>query len=163
MATITYELGKPKQDKTRKVSIILSHKGQRKRIPTNITLTEADLSRSGKIKSRNIQKVIENKINLLKDRLYSLEADITSRDVDAEWIHSHIANSHAVMDFFEYTKHWIEKSTNRGKGNYAVMLNSLRRFYQKDKLPFSSIDYKFLNDYKEWQGIATSSHSVLLE
>lgn len=150
MATITYELGKPKQDKTRKVSIILSHKGQRKRIPTNITLTEADLSRSGKIKSRNIQKVIENKINLLKDRLYSLEADITSSDVGTEWIYSHIANSRAAMDFFEYAKHWIEKSTNRGKGNYAVMLNSLRRFYQKDKLSFSSIDYKFLNDYKEY-------------
>ena len=82
MTTITYELGKPKHDKTRKVSIILSHKGSRKRIPTNITIKEGDLSRSGKIKSHNIQKTIDNKISILKDRLYSLEAEITNGDFE---------------------------------------------------------------------------------
>ena len=56
MATITYELGKPKQDKTRKVSIVLSHKGQRKRFPTNIVVSDSDLSRAGKISSRKILK-----------------------------------------------------------------------------------------------------------
>lgn len=38
MATITYKIGEPKKDKTRKVSITLSHNGIRKRIPTNITI-----------------------------------------------------------------------------------------------------------------------------
>ena len=62
MATITYELGKPKLDKSRKVSIVVSHKGQRRRIPTNIVLTDSDVSRSGKISSRKIQKAIDDKV-----------------------------------------------------------------------------------------------------
>lgn len=56
MATITYELGKPKLDKSRKVSIVVSHKGQRRRIPTNIVLTD-----SGRLTKREdfIQKDTE--------------------------------------------------------------------------------------------------------
>ena len=54
----------------------MSHRGTRKRIPTNIVLAENDLSRSGKIKSRGIQKIIEDKIKILKDRLYYLEVEI---------------------------------------------------------------------------------------
>ena len=90
MATITYELGKPKLDKSRKVSIVVSHKGQRRRIPTNIVLTDSDVSRSGKISSRKIQKAIDDKINLLKDKLYDLEIDLLGKDVDIDWIFSHI-------------------------------------------------------------------------
>ena len=137
MATITYELGKPKLDKSRKVSIVVSHKGQRRRIPTNIVLTDSDVSRSGKISSRKIQKAIDDKINLLKDKLYDLEIDLLGKDVD-------------TLDFFEYAEKWIERSTNKGKKNYSIMLNSLERFNQCRKLPFSLIDYSFLNRYKDY-------------
>lgn len=49
MATLNYELGKPKQNGERRVTITLSHRGKRKRIPTNISVGKQDLSRSGKI------------------------------------------------------------------------------------------------------------------
>lgn len=150
MATITYELGKPKLDKSRKVSIIVSHKGQRRRIPTNIILTDSDVSRSGKISSRKIQKAIDDKINLLKDKLYDLEIDLLGKDVDIDWIFSHITKKSETIDFFEYAEKWIERSTNKGKKNYSIMLNSLERFNQCRKLPFSLIDYSFLNRYKDY-------------
>ena len=135
----------------RKVSIILSHRGTRKRIPTNIVLAENDLSRSGKIKSRGIQKIIEDKIKILKDRLYYLEVEIIdNKDVDAEWIYSHIVDNNESIDFLDYAKNWIEKSKNKGKGNYLCMLNSLMRFHKNAKLPFSCIDYRFLCNYKEF-------------
>lgn len=146
MATISYELGKSRKDKTRKVSIILSHKGQRKRIPTNIVITEGDLYRSGKIKSANIKKVIDDKINTLRSRLY----DIDTTNEDAERIYSRLSDRVENLDFFEYAIRWIEKSSNKGKSNYGIMLNSLRRFCKCDKLPFSSIDYKFLTSYNEF-------------
>lgn len=73
MATITYELGKQKKDKTIKVYIVLSHRGTRKRIPMNITIKECDLSRNGNIKSSSIQRDIEDRINALKNKLYDLE------------------------------------------------------------------------------------------
>lgn len=150
MATITYELGKPKLDKSRKVSIVVSHKGQRRRIPTNIVLTDSDVSRSGKISSRKIQKAIDDKINLLKDKLYDLEIDLLGKDVDIDWIFSHIIKESETSDFFEYAEKWIERSTNKGKKNYSIMLNSLERFNQCRKLPFSLIDYSFLNRYKDY-------------
>lgn len=150
MATITYELGKPKLDKSRKVSIVVSHKGQRRRIPTNIVLTDSDVSRSGKISSRKIQKAIDDKINLLKDKLYDLEIDLLGKDVDIDWIFSHIIKESETLDFFEYAEKWIERSTNKGKKNYSIMLNSLERFNQCRKLPFSLIDYSFLNRYKDY-------------
>lgn len=150
MATITYELGKPKLDKSRKVSIVVSHKGQRRRIPTNIVLTDSDVSRSGKISSRKIQKAIDDKINLLKDKLYDLEIDLLGKNVDIDWIFSHIIKESETLDFFEYAEKWIERSTNKGKKNYSIMLNSLERFNQCRKLPFSLIDYSFLNRYKDY-------------
>lgn len=152
MATISFELGKPKQDNTRKVSIILSHKGQRKRISTNIMVSDTDVSRSGKITSRKIQKTIDDKINILKDGLYDLEIDLMDKDVNVDWIYDRLTKkkNSGVLDFFEYTEEWVEKSTNKGKKNYLIMLNSLERFNGCRRLPFSLIDYNFLNNYKRF-------------
>ena len=150
MATITYELGKPKRDKTRKVYMILSHKGTRKRIPMNITIKECDLSRNGNIKSNDIQRDIDAKINILKNKLYDLEKNIVDKNVDAEWLYSNLNDKSKTLDFFEYTKRWIEKSSNKGKGNYSIMLNSFYRFLKSDTLTFSDIDYKLLNNYKDF-------------
>lgn len=151
MATITYELGKAKQDRTRKVSIILSHKGQRKRIPTNIVVSESDLSRSGKVSSRKIVKAIDDKMKLLKDKLYDLEIDLMDKDISVDWIYDHITKKDtSTLDFFAYTEEWVEKSSNKGKKNYLIMLNSLERYNGCRRLPFSLIDYNFLNNYKKY-------------
>lgn len=150
MATITYELGKQKKDKTIKVYIVLSHRGTRKRIPINITIKECDLSRNGNIKSSSIQRDIEDRINALKNKLYDLEKSIGNKDVDTEWIYSQLINGNKTLDFFEYTRQWIEKSSNKGKGNYSIMLNSLHRFLKCDILLFSDINYNLLNNYKDY-------------
>lgn len=150
MATVTYELGKPKQDKTRKVSIVISHKGQRRRIPTNISLSDDDIAKSGKIVSRKIQKIIDDKINDIKDRLYDLEVDLIGNSIDVDWIMEHVSKKEGSLDFFEFAEEWIEKSTNKGKHNYSIMLNSLERYNGCRKLPFSVIDYGFLDNYKRF-------------
>ena len=72
------------------------------------------------------------------------------KDVDIDWIFSHIIKESETLDFFEYAEKWIERSTNKGKKNYSIMLNSLERFNQCRKLPFSLIDYSFLNRYKDY-------------
>lgn len=150
MATITYKIGEPKKDKTRKVSITLSHNGIRKRIPTNITIRKCDITKQGKIKSDSLKRNIEDTINTLKNRLYEIENSLGNKDTDIEWIYSQLMGKCKTLDFFEYTKQWIETSSNKGKGNYSIMLNSLHRFLGCDTLSFSDIDYKFLNNYKEY-------------
>ena len=150
MATITYKIGELKKDKTRKVSITLSHNGIRKRIPTNITIRECDITKQGKIKSDSLKRNIEDTINTLKNRLYEIENSLGNKDIDIEWIYSQLIGKCKTLDFFEYTRQWIETSSNKGKGNYSIMLNSLHRFLGCDTLSFSDIDYKFLNNYKEY-------------
>lgn len=150
MATVSFELGKPKQDKTRKVSIVISHRGQRRRIPTNISLSDDDIAKSGKIVSRKTQKIIDDKINDIKDRLYDLEVDLMGNDVDVDWIMANLSKNESALDFFGFAEEWIEKSTNKGKRNYSIMLNSLERYNGCRKLPFSVIDYSFLDNYKRF-------------
>lgn len=150
MATITYKIGELKKDKTRKASITLSHNGIRKRIPTNITIRECDITKQGKIKSDSLKRNIEDTINTLKNRLYEIENSLGNKDTDIEWIYSQLIGKCKTLDFFEYTRQWIETSSNKGKGNYSIMLNSLHRFLGCDTLSFSDIDYKFLNNYKEY-------------
>lgn len=150
MATITYKIEEPKKDKTRKVSITLSHKGIRKRIHTNITIKECDLTKQGKIKSDSLKRNIEDTINTLKNRLYEIEIGLGNKDADIEWIYSQLTGNVKTLDFFEYTRKWIEKSSNKGKGNYSIMLNSLHRFLKCDTLSFSDINYNLLNNYKDY-------------
>lgn len=150
MATITYKIEEPKKDKTRKVSITLSHKGIRKRIHTNITIKECDLTKQGKIKSDSLKRNIEDTVNTLKNRLYEIETSLGNKDADIEWIYSQLTGNVKTLDFFEYTRKWVEKSNNKGKGNYSIMLNSLYRFLKSDTLSFSDINYNLLNNYKDY-------------
>lgn len=150
MATITYKIEEPKKDKTRKVSITLSHKGIRKRIHTNITIKECDLTKQGKIKSDSLKRNIEDTINTLKNRLYEIKIGLGNKDADIEWIYSQLTGNVKTLDFFEYTRKWIEKSSNKGKSNYSIMLNSLHRFLKCDMLSFSDINYNLLNNYKDY-------------
>lgn len=150
MATITYKIEEPKKDKTRKVSITLSHKGIRKRIYTNIIIKECDLTKQGKIKSDSLKRNIEDTINTLKNRLYEIEIGLGNKDADIEWIYSQLTGNVKTLDFFEYTRKWVKKSSNKGKGNYSIMLNSLHRFLKCDTLSFSDINYNLLNNYKDY-------------
>lgn len=150
MATISYILGSPKRDKSRSISIILSHKGQRKRIPTNIIITNDNISKRGNIKSPDILKTLNDRMESLRERLCTLEESTATCNKDIEWLYFHLMSVKENLDFFEYTEQWISKSHNKGKGNYAVMLNSLERFHHSRKLPFSFIDYRFLTDYKNF-------------
>lgn len=150
MATITYKIEEPKKDKTRKVSITLSHKGIRKRIHTNITIKECDLTKQGKIKSDSLKRNIEDTINTLRNKLYEIEISLGNKDADIEWIYSQLTGNVKTLDFFEYTRKWVGKSNNKGKGNYSIMLNSLYRFLKSDTLSFSDINYNLLNNYKDY-------------
>lgn len=150
MATLTYEIGKPKQDGTRKVSVLLSHKGKRKRIPTSIIVDNKDISRSGNISSRRIQKVIDDKINELKDRLYDLEIDLIDKNIDVEWIYERLIRKTESVDFFSFANSWIQRTNIKGKKNYVTMLNSLEKYTRCKTLPFSHIDYSFLDDFKRF-------------
>lgn len=147
MATLSYDLDKPRQDGSRKVSITLSHNGKRRRIPTSITLQKKDVSRKGNITSVPILRAVDARMNELRGRLYDLEARTPSKDMDIEWICDRLIRRREDLDFFTFAEQWLQRSGIKGKKNYYTMLNALRRHLGKDKLPFSLIDYGFLDRF----------------
>ena len=82
--------------------------------------------------------------------MYEIETSLGNKDADIEWIYSQLTGNVKTLDFFEYTRKWVEKSNNKGKGNYSIMLNSLYRFLKSDTLSFSDINYNLLNNYKDY-------------
>ena len=162
MATLLYELGKPKIDGSRKIAIILSHKGKRKRIPTNITVNGGDISKRGNITSRKVQRIIDDKINELTGRLYDLEMELMDREVDVDWLYSRMLRKKEDVDFFAFAENWLEKSGIKGRKNYATMLNALERFLGVRKLSFSLIDYSFLDRFCMFLGDHPRAKSLYL-
>lgn len=162
MATLNFELGKAKQDGSHKVAIILSHKGKRKRLPTNILVDAKDISRNGNITSRRIQKAIDNLINVYRDRLYELEVDLLDKDVDIDWIFQRLQKKAANMDFFSFASSWIENSNSKSLKNYKTMLNSLRRYTKSNVLPFSSMDVNFIEGYNRFLRDTPRAQSLYL-
>lgn len=150
MATITYKIGNLKQDNTRTILFTLSHKGERKRLSSDIIVTNNDLTKENKLKSGRVKKAVEIKLSSLRSKLYNIESSTLLDNYDVEWLYSQIVDKQETLDFYKYAEQWIANSTNKGKCNYAVMLNSIKRFYPQDELPFSKITYKFLTEYKEY-------------
>lgn len=155
MATIKYELGKPKQDGSRKVSILLSHRGERKRIPTTMFVTPDEITVSRRTKEVRIKSprklhAIEDIMKTYNDRLFEIGLDITGKEVTVEYIADRItAKRQNELDFFSFADSWLAKTDIKGKPNYITMLNSLERFIGQRRLPFSGITYKFLSAYSE--------------
>ena len=102
MATISYILGSPKRDKSRGISIILSHKGQRKRIPTNIIITHDNISKRGNIKSPDVLKTLNDRMESLRKKLCTLEESSAICDKDIEWLYFQLMSVRENLDFFEY-------------------------------------------------------------
>lgn len=147
MATLTYTLCTPKQDGSRKVAFTLSHCGKRRRIDTNIILQKNDISRRGKIVSTNILNVIDAKMNELKARLFELETGNIDDNADIDRLYNRLLKRKEEIDFFTFTHQWLSKSSIKGKKNYYTMLNALKRFHGSNRLPFSCIDYSFLDKF----------------
>jgi integrase len=160
MATIGYELGKPKADNTRRVYIILSHKGKRKRISTNIIIDKKSISKTGKITSTHIQRIIDNRLVEIRNKLCELELENIEGDI--EWYYNKITKKNDNIDFFTFANEWLQKSTIKGKKNYLSMLNALRRYIGKDTLLFSAIDYGLLEGFCKSLGNHSRAKSLYL-
>ncbi len=162
MATITYKIGNLKQDNTRTILFTLSHKGERKRLSSDIIVTNNDLTKENKLKSGRVKRAVEIKLSSLRSKLYNIESSTLLDNYDVEWLYSQIVDKQETLDFYKYAEQWITNSTNKGKCNYAVMLNSIKRFYPQNELPFSKITYKFLTEYKEYLSNYPRAQSLYL-
>lgn len=151
MATITVEIGRKGKKKTRPVSFLICQGKTKKRIPTDITLTDSELSSNGK-KVRDVEKarMIKEKLNALQSRLDALSLQVIGQDVDAAFIAERLTATTEELDFFTFAEDWIRHAPNKSLKNYNTMLNVLEKHLKKRSLPFSSITFPMLKGFEEY-------------
>lgn len=149
MATITIEIGKKNKKREHPVSFLICEGRTKKRIPTGISVSDSELTKSGKrIKEPTKAKQIEKKRGDLQERLDKLQLDaIGHTAMGASEIVECIMSKQEELDFFKFADEWIAKASVKDKKNYFCMLNSLERHLGCRELPFKKITYKLLEDY----------------
>ena len=149
MATITLEIGKKGKKKERSVSFLICQGKTKKRIPTEVTVTDADLTSNQK-KIKNIEKarIIEELRRTYQDRLYALSLEIACSNMDATAIASRLTTKREDLDFFVFADEWMTHTSTKSLINYRTMLNSLAGYIGRRSLPFSFINYSLLEGFR---------------
>lgn len=135
MATITIEIGKKNKKKVHPISFLICQGTSKKRIPTDITATDSELTTNQKkLKEPTKARAIEAKRRELHDKLYALSLDFIGQNVDAAYIYDRITATHDEIDLSAFTDEWLEHTAIKGTKNYAMMLNTLEGYLGKRKL-----------------------------
>lgn len=164
MATITIEIGKKGKKGVHPVSFLVCQAKTKKRIPTEIYLSETDLSRNGKkIKNFEKAKLLEDMRRKLEDRLFGLSLEIAAGGLDAEAIAKMLVlRDDTELDFFVFADKWIGKAKIKGVQNYCSMLHSVEAYLGRRKLPFSSLNYTFLKGFEDYLSGKPRAQSLYL-
>lgn len=151
MATLTIEIGKKNKKKVHPISFLVCQGTSKKRIPTDITATDSELTTNQKkLKEPTKAKIIEAKRRALQDKLDALSLDLIGQEVDASFIVERITATQGEIDFFTFTDEWLEHASIKGAKNYATMLNTLEAYLGKRRLVFSTITYNTLKGFEEY-------------
>lgn len=135
MATITIEIGKKNKKKVHPISFLICQGTSKKRISTDITAADSELSTNQKkIKEPTKARVIEAKRRELQDKLDSLSLELIGQDVDAAYIYERLTATHEENDFFTFADDWLEHSAIKSKKNYDCLLNSLEGYLETDEV-----------------------------
>lgn len=163
MATITVEIGKKGKKKERTVCFLICHGKTKKRIPTEIFVTDSEVSSNGKkVKQPDKARLIEQMRRKLQDRLFALSLELVGRDVDAAYIAERITAHTGEIDFFKFAEEWLKHSPVKSKKNYYTMMNALERHLGKRSLPFSFITFSMLRGFEEYLKDKPRSQSMYL-
>ena len=155
MATFKAEvrLDHLREDGTHPVRIRITHNRKIKRIPTNIYVHKADVTKTGKIKNQRIVDQLEDIIRDYRQKIVPIS--LTMGDMDIDELADYLTRSEEVLrvDFFQYAEKWMSEHKDlHGLYIYTSMLNSLEKFIGRRKLDFKEINYKFLKKYEEFLG-----------
>jgi integrase len=152
MATLKIEFGKARSDGKRKIYVILSQHGKRKRLDPKIDVAPEDMkkTKAGIKLSASRQNALDKALARYRDMIYQVEKDHMGQYIDVDMLYDHLTGKKSAdggIDFFAFAEEYIASSKMKGAKNYRTMLNDLERHLGKRVLPFSDITYAMLDDY----------------
>ena len=151
MLTIKAEVQRDKlrQDGTYNVKIRFTKGKQVKRLSTSLFVTKADLTDKFTIREDSLIKQEADRL-ILHYRTMFTEMHLEAENLDVNEIVARLTNreeSDKPVDFIQFSKEWIDKSTLKGAVNYTSALNSLIRFTKSEKLYIHQITNDFLQEF----------------
>ena len=150
MATITIEIGTKGKNQQRSVRFLIRQGNKKARIPTGISVTDAELTSNGKkIKEPTKAMLLDKKRVELQERLNAMMVDAMGETITAEEIARKLTARPKTLDFFTFAEEWMQRSTIKGKKNYKCFLNALEGFVGTRSLPFKEITYSFLDGFAQ--------------
>ena len=137
------------------VKIRVTFKGVSRRIPTTLACTDADLTRSGKIKNAAI---LERAGELIA-RMREATADLSPFTLEAWGVDEVVAHIRAALsadsfrlDFFAYGRELIAGKIPHTRAYYQTALNALADYLGRDSLDINSITRGMLVSFAESVG-----------
>lgn len=153
MITLKAEILKKdrRKDGTYNVKIRLTYKRQVRRLSTSIYVQSRDLTKSLKLKNKDLIQKTDDIIRDYRKKLLNFDFENYSYSLD-DVILSLNTNPQplAQIDFIHFSKEWIDNTSIKGKKNYQSALNSFITFLGKESLLLSSLTPTLLNDYMSY-------------
>ena len=139
-----------RQDGTYNIKIRVTFNRKSRHLPTNLFCTQADLTRSLKLKNGDII----NKANALCNQMRSACADLNVFDLedqDVDFVVRHIKDSLKTenfhLDFFQWADQYLSCKTEQTRRMYITALNAFERFLGKREIDINDISHTMLMDF----------------
>ena len=145
-----------RKDGTFLVSIRVYFAGRCRRLPTNIVAYPADLTRSLRIKSPDLQAKAEAVAARYRDAVSSLtEADLLGKDVD--WVVARLNCADALhnfrLDFLAFAREYVAGKSPGSRGQYVTAINAFERFLGRPSIDVNEITRRTVADFLEWMRV----------
>jgi len=152
MPTVTANVPYFKCDNSARMILKITHRRERRFIPSDIYLFKTDLTRDGKIKG-NAKILVNEEIQSIQKKLSQLGVKLNGMTVDdiLDYLH---AMENTFIDFIEFGQGIANQFESKGRkgtaGNMRCALNSLMRFTGNDRFDINNLTFRFLQDYVKW-------------
>ena len=144
--TVNYEIGKLRQDRRMRITLLLCIGTSKKRIKTEIFVTQADLNRKGKIRNDSpAYGKVHDKMLQIEREYGTLDTFLTGEVMTASEAIEKIRHND-LPTFFKYAEKWLDRASMKGKKNYVTAIKNFRSFTKTD-IPFSMFSHLLIGDY----------------
>lgn len=142
--------GNRRKDGTYPVNIRVTFRGKSRRLPTTLVCTQADLTRTLRIKSATILNRSDELITRMRTAVSDLSPfDLMTQDVD--WVVRHIRDrlkkESFRLDFFEWAYDFIMCKTEVNRKGYVTSLKAFERFLGRRSIDINDITRPMLLDF----------------
>lgn len=145
--------GGRRKDGTWPVKIRVTFKGVSRRLPTTLACTDADVTRSGKIKNATILQKAGELITRMRGACESL-SPFTLENWTVDDVVAHIRDTLTAetfrLDFLAFGREYIMSKAEGTRAGYTTALKAFARFLGRESLDVNEISRTMLVEFQEW-------------